>query len=123
MLKPLRWARGRSYARSSRREVGTGHGGTGSFGNRFVETILERHRPRRLVVFSRDELKQYEMSQRLSMERHPQLRYFIGDVRDNESLARALDDLDVVVHAAALKQVLAAEYSGTARAGARAACR
>ena len=86
-------------------------GGTGSFGQRFVETILRDHSPRRVVVFSRDELKQFEMSHRLSTERHPQLRYFIGDVRDKERLYRAMEGVDIVVHAAALKQVPAAEYN------------
>lgn len=86
-------------------------GGTGSFGKRFIETILEHHRPRRVVVFSRDELKQFEMSQRLSMAKYPQLRYFIGDVRDKPRLFRAMEDVDVVIHAAALKQVPAAEYN------------
>jgi UDP-N-acetylglucosamine 4,6-dehydratase (inverting) len=86
-------------------------GGTGSFGKRFIETILQHHRPRRVVVFSRDELKQFEMSHRFSVERYPQLRYFIGDVRDKERLYRAMEDVDVVVHAAALKQVPAAEYN------------
>ena len=83
-------------------------GGTGSFGTRFVETVLARHRPRRLVVFSRDELKQSEMQGRL---RHPALRFFIGDVRDRERLVRAMHDIDVVVHAAALKQIPACEYN------------
>ena len=87
-------------------------GGTGSFGHAFVRTVLERHPGvRRLVVFSRDELKQYEMSQRFPERRHPQLRYFIGDVRDAARVRRALEGVDVVVHAAALKQVPAAEYN------------
>lgn len=86
-------------------------GGTGSFGRRFIESILEQCRPRRVVVYSRDELKQFEMSEHLPMERYPQLRYFIGDVRDKERLYRAMEDVDVVVHAAALKQVPAAEYN------------
>jgi UDP-N-acetylglucosamine 4,6-dehydratase (inverting) len=86
-------------------------GGTGSFGKRFIETVLRDHRPRRVVVFSRDEFKQFEMSHRLSTERYPQMRYFIGDVRDKERLYRAMEDVDVVVHAAALKQVSAAEYN------------
>jgi UDP-N-acetylglucosamine 4,6-dehydratase (inverting) len=86
-------------------------GGTGSFGKRFIETILEHHRPRRVVVFSRDELKQFEMSHRFSMTRYPQLRYFLGDVRDKERLFRAMEGVDLVVHAAALKQVPAAEYN------------
>jgi UDP-N-acetylglucosamine 4,6-dehydratase len=83
-------------------------GGTGSFGKRFVKTALERLKLRRIVVYSRDELKQYEMQQRLDA---PNLRYFIGDVRDQPRLGRALDGIDVVVHAAALKQVPAAEYN------------
>ena len=86
-------------------------GGTGSFGKRFIETILQHHRPRRVVVFSRDELKQFEMSHHLSAGRYPQLRYFLGDVRDKERLYRAMEGIDVVVHAAALKQVPAAEYN------------
>ena len=87
-------------------------GGTGSFGRAFVRRILE-HYPevRRLVVYSRDELKQYEMSQELSPDRHGGLRYFIGDIRDEDRLRRALEGIDVVVHAAALKQVPAAEYN------------
>ena len=83
-------------------------GGTGSFGQAFIRRILTDHRPARLVVFSRDELKQYEMQQVLSA---PQLRYFIGDVRDRERLNRALQGVDYVIHAAALKQVPAAEYN------------
>ena len=83
-------------------------GGTGSFGTRFVETVLARHRPRRLAVFSRDELKQSEMQARF---KHPALRFFIGDVRDRERLLRAMHDVDVVVHAAALKQIPACEYN------------
>jgi len=83
-------------------------GGTGSFGNRFVETLLEQHHPRRLVVFSRDELKQSEMQQRRN---HPSLRFFIGDVRDRDRLMRAMYDVDIVVHAAALKQIPACEYN------------
>jgi UDP-N-acetylglucosamine 4,6-dehydratase/5-epimerase len=83
-------------------------GGTGSFGKRFVKTALARLDLKKLVVFSRDELKQYEMQQMFSS---PKLRYFIGDVRDRDRLHRALDGIDVVVHAAALKQVPAAEYN------------
>lgn len=87
-------------------------GGTGSFGKRFIERILTKHPEiQRLVVFSRDELKQFEMAQEFSSERYPQLRYFIGDVRDKDRLRRALEDIDIVVHAAALKQVPAAEYN------------
>jgi len=87
-------------------------GGTGSFGSKFVETILGTHpEVRRIVVYSRDELKQFEMSQRFPTERFPQVRYFIGDVRDNDRLYRALEDIDIVVHTAALKQVPACEYN------------
>jgi UDP-N-acetylglucosamine 4,6-dehydratase/5-epimerase len=85
-------------------------GGTGSFGRRFVRTILESHTPRRVVVYSRDELKQFEMSQEFDA---PCMRYFIGDVRDRERLTQAMRDTDIVVHAAALKQVPAAEYNPT----------
>lgn len=87
-------------------------GGTGSFGKAFVRTILERHPGiRRLVVFSRDELKQFEMAQTWPTEKYPGLRYFLGDVRDRDRVRRALEGIDVVVHAAALKQVVAAEYN------------
>ena len=83
-------------------------GGTGSFGQKFVEAMLTRHRPRRLVVFSRDELKQSEMRARFDDRC---LRYFIGDVRDKARLIRAMHDIDVVVHAAALKQIPSCEYN------------
>jgi UDP-N-acetylglucosamine 4,6-dehydratase/5-epimerase len=83
-------------------------GGTGSFGQAFVRRLLTQHKPSRLVVYSRDELKQFEMQQKFSA---PSLRYFIGDVRDVERLNRALTGIDIVVHAAALKQVPAAEYN------------
>ncbi len=87
-------------------------GGTGSFGKKFVETVLERYpQIERLVVFSRDELKQFEMAQRFSPHEHPQLRYFIGDVRDKDRLWRALEGIDIVVHAAALKHVPVCEYN------------
>jgi UDP-N-acetylglucosamine 4,6-dehydratase len=86
-------------------------GGTGSFGQRFVRTILQRYKPRRVIVFSRDELKQYEMGLSLSTADYPAIRYFIGDVRDVNRLTMALREVDVVVHAAALKQVPAAEYN------------
>jgi UDP-N-acetylglucosamine 4,6-dehydratase len=84
-------------------------GGTGSFGKKFIEVMLKEYHPRRLIVFSRDELKQHEM--RVSGFEHPSLRYFIGDVRDVTRLRRALQNVDVVVHAAALKQVPACEYN------------
>jgi UDP-N-acetylglucosamine 4,6-dehydratase (inverting) len=87
-------------------------GGTGSFGKAFVRTVLERYPGvRRLVVFSRDELKQFEMAQVFDPAVHPCLRYFIGDVRDGERVKRAMENIDIVVHAAALKQVPAAEYN------------
>ncbi|RLC82176.1 MAG: UDP-N-acetylglucosamine 4,6-dehydratase (inverting) [Chloroflexi bacterium] len=84
-------------------------GGTGSFGKRFTEIMLEEYHPKKLIIFSRDELKQHEM--RVSGFDHPSLRYFIGDVRDRERLYRAMAGVDIVVHAAALKQVPACEYN------------
>ena len=87
-------------------------GGTGSFGKYFVGMVLKRYPDiRRLVVFSRDELKQFEMAQVFSERQYPMLRYFIGDVRDEARLRRAMEGIDIVVHAAALKQVPAAEYN------------
>ena len=83
-------------------------GGTGSFGKAFVRRILETLKPQRVVIFSRDELKQYEMEQEIS---HPTLRFFIGDVRDADRLRTAMSGIDVVIHAAALKHVPAAEYN------------
>ncbi|HSR48619.1 MAG TPA: UDP-N-acetylglucosamine 4,6-dehydratase (inverting) [Anaerolineales bacterium] len=84
-------------------------GGTGSFGKAFIRTMLEAHRPKKLIVFSRDELKQHEM--RVAGFDGPNLRYFLGDVRDEARLRRAMQGADVVVHAAALKQVPACEYN------------
>jgi UDP-N-acetylglucosamine 4,6-dehydratase/5-epimerase len=87
-------------------------GGTGSFGKAFVQTILKKYPLiKRVVIFSRDELKQYEMQQMFSGPENQRLRYFIGDVRDKSRLYRALEGIDVVIHAAALKQVPAAEYN------------
>ena len=87
-------------------------GGTGSFGKAFVKTVLARYpNIKRLVVFSRDELKQFEMAQMFSPTTYPPIRYFIGDVRDEKRLRRAIEGIDIVVHAAALKQVPAAEYN------------
>ncbi|MDZ4722679.1 MAG: UDP-N-acetylglucosamine 4,6-dehydratase (inverting) [candidate division Zixibacteria bacterium] len=87
-------------------------GGTGSFGKQFIRTILTKYPSvRRVVVFSRDELKQFEMNQAFPDSRYPQLRFFIGDVRDKERLFRAMEGVDIVVHAAALKQVPACEYN------------
>jgi UDP-N-acetylglucosamine 4,6-dehydratase (inverting) len=87
-------------------------GGTGSFGKKFIGTILKQYPEiTRVVVFSRDELKQYEMAQEFPPEQFKQIRYFIGDVRDKDRLKRALEGIDIVIHAAALKQVPAAEYN------------
>lgn len=86
-------------------------GGTGSFGKRFVKQVLGRYEPQRLVIYSRDELKQFQMRQEYPVDRFPNLRFFIGDVRERDRLYRALDGVDVVIHAAALKQVPTAEYN------------
>ena len=86
-------------------------GGTGSFGQRFVRRLLTDYKLRRLIVFSRDEDKQYEMMNRLSPQDFPALRYFIGDVRDVDRLSMAMRDVDIVVHSAALKHVPIAEYN------------
>ena len=87
-------------------------GGTGSFGKKFTQTILERYPDiKRLVIFSRDELKQFEMSQIYSPRQYKGLRYFIGDIRDKERFKRACEGIDVIIHAAALKQVPVAEYN------------
>ncbi len=87
-------------------------GGTGSFGKAFIATLIKRFPGiRRIVVYSRDELKQWELQQQFPVEEYPQLRFFLGDVRDPERLRRALEQVDTVIHAAALKQVPAAEYN------------
>jgi UDP-N-acetylglucosamine 4,6-dehydratase len=87
-------------------------GGTGSFGNSFVRTVLKRYPTiRRLVVFSRDELKQFEMAQEFPQSEFKAIRFFIGDVRDADRIRRAMEGIDTVIHAAALKQVPAAEYN------------
>lgn len=86
-------------------------GGTGSFGKHFIETLLSKYNPKRVVVYSRDELKQYEMEQYLSQYASHSVRFFIGDIRDRDRLNLALKDIDIVIHAAALKQVPAAEYN------------
>lgn len=83
-------------------------GGTGSFGKNFIRTLLRRYKPKRVIVYSRDELKQFEMQQEFNS---PAMRFFIGDVRDAERLRQAMRQVDYVVHAAALKQVPAAEYN------------
>jgi UDP-N-acetylglucosamine 4,6-dehydratase len=90
-------------------------GGTGSFGKRFVDTVLTRYAPRKVIVYSRDELKQSEMQQemreRLPAEQLSKMRFFLGDVRDRSASTLALRGVDIVIHAAALKQVPAAEYN------------
>lgn len=83
-------------------------GGTGSFGKKYTNTLLSRYKPKKIIIYSRDELKQYEMQQEFNQ---PCMRYFIGDVRDKYRLEMAMDDVDYVIHAAALKQVPAAEYN------------
>lgn len=83
-------------------------GGTGSFGKKFVEIILQKYQPKKVIVYSRDELKQYEMAQTFN---HKCMRYFIGDIRDKERLKFALNGVDICIHAAALKQVPTAEYN------------
>lgn len=87
-------------------------GGTGSFGKKFVETVLSSYPEiTRVVIYSRDELKQFEMAQEFPTDKYRQIRYFIGDVRDKERLTQAMEGIDIVIHAAALKQVPAAEYN------------
>lgn len=86
-------------------------GGTGSFGKHFVKTVIARYKPRKLIIFSRDELKQYEMAQQFPAETYPFMRYFIGDVRNAARLEMAMRGVDYVIHAAALKQVPIAEYN------------
>ena len=86
-------------------------GGTGSFGNAFVAHVLKKYKPKKLIIFSRDELKQYEMLKKYPEKKYPNLRFFLGDVRDKERLLMALSGVDIVIHAAALKQVPAAEYN------------
>lgn len=87
-------------------------GGTGSFGKKFVETILRDYpQVKRIVIYSRDELKQFELKQKYPAQKYPQIRFFIGDVRDGERLKRACEGIDVIIHAAAIKQVDTAEYN------------
>ena len=86
-------------------------GGTGSFGRKFIQTILEMYEPKKVIVYSRDELKQFEMQQELPDDKNPAMRYFIGDVRDYQRIKMAMKGVDYVVHAAALKQVPATEYN------------
>lgn len=86
-------------------------GGTGSFGSAFVASLIRTSRPRKLIIYSRDEMKQYEMAMRFPQEKYPFIRFFIGDVRSRDRLEMALRDVDILVHAAALKHVPAAEYN------------
>lgn len=89
-------------------------GGTGSFGKQFIQTILERYSDvKKIVIFSRDEVKQYELKLRYPQEKYPQLRFFIGDVRDQNRLVQVCEGVDVIIHAAAIKQVDTAEYNPT----------
>ena len=83
-------------------------GGTGSFGKKYTQLLLKEYRPNKIIIYSRDELKQYEMAQEFN---DPCMRYFIGDVRDRERLIKAMNGVDIVIHAAALKHVPIAEYS------------
>jgi UDP-N-acetylglucosamine 4,6-dehydratase len=86
-------------------------GGTGSFGNCFADVVSKMYKPKKLIIFSRDELKQYEMEQRFPIKKYPFIRFFIGDVRDLARLEMAFRDVDIVIHAAALKHVPIAEYN------------
>ena len=88
-------------------------GGTGSFGKVFTKKVVERYKPSRLVIYSRDELKQYEMKNAEPYRNMDCLRFIIGDIRDRERLSRVMDGIDYVIHAAALKQVPACEYFPT----------
>ena len=87
-------------------------GGTGSFGKAFLEHLLVNHKDlKKIIIFSRDELKQFDLSVRFNEKKYPQIRFFLGDIRDKDRLDRAMEEVDYVVHAAALKQVPAAEYN------------
>ena len=88
-------------------------GSTGSFGSLFVNHIIKKYKPKRLIIFSRDELKQLKMREKISPEKYPFIRYFIGDIRDKERLDFALNGVDYVFHAAAMKQVDTSEYNPT----------
>tara|TARA_B110000008_G_scaffold277009_1_gene317453 strand:- start:36 stop:1049 length:1014 start_codon:yes stop_codon:yes gene_type:complete len=89
-------------------------GGTGSFGKQFIKTILDRYpKVKKIIIYSRDELKQSELKLKYPFDRYPQLRFFIGDVRDGDRIKRAFEGVDVVIHAAAIKQVDTAEYNPT----------
>jgi len=80
-------------------------GGTGSFGKKFTEVVLKKYKPKKLIILSRDEMKQYEMADKFSDKKYDCIRYFVGDIRDKERLHRAFEGVDIVVHAAALKIV------------------
>ena len=86
-------------------------GGTGSFGNKFIETVIEKYNPKKIIIYSRDEFKQFEMQKKFATKKFANLRYLLGDVRDRDRLVLAMKDVDYVIHAAALKQVPAAEYN------------
>jgi len=86
-------------------------GGTGSFGKKFTEIVLKKYNPKKLIIFSRDEYKQSEMAKTFSEDKYPSIRYFLGDVRDKYRLIRAFEEVDYVIHTAALKQVPALEYN------------
>ncbi|HIP86523.1 MAG TPA: SDR family NAD(P)-dependent oxidoreductase, partial [Aquifex sp.] len=86
-------------------------GGTGSFGKKFVKTLLTRFKPKKVIVFSRDEFKHYQMQRKFPKENYPNLRFFLGDIRDKERLYRAFEGVDYVIHAAALKHVPILEYN------------
>ena len=86
-------------------------GGTGSFGKKFIQMVLDKYKPKKVLVYSRDELKQFEMQLEFPDDKYPSMRYFIGDVRDYHRLKMAMNGVDVVIHAAALKQVPACEYN------------
>ena len=87
-------------------------GATGYFGSNCLEEIFKKHNPKKVVVFSRDEMKQYELSKKFSEKKFP-IRYFLGDVRDRDRLIRACSDINIIIHAAAMKQVPSAEYNPT----------
>ena len=86
-------------------------GGTGSFGSKFINTLIKKHKPNKIIIYSRDELKQFEMQQSLPNDSNCSIRYFIGDVRDSSRLEMAMNNVQIVIHAAALKQVPAIEYN------------
>ena len=86
-------------------------GGTGYFGKNFVKYIFKNYKPKKIIIFSRDEAKQFEMKNEFSEKKYSNLKFFIGDVRDRERLVMAFDNVDYVIHAAALKQVPTAEYN------------